>query len=280
MTDWSKKTWFITGCSTGFGRMIAEAVVARGGRVVASARDTSSLADLVAKSDGRVITPRVDVTRPDEIRNAVREAEAAFGGIDVLVNNAGYGFIGGIEESSDQEIHDQFDVNFFGLAAMTRAVLPGMRARRSGFIVNISSIVGLCGMPSSGWYSASKFALEGLSESLAEEMRPFGIGVMIVEPGPFRTDFSGRSIRFPANPIADYQNAAETRAYATANDGKQPGDPVRGAEAIVDALNHPEPPLRLLLGKMASDMAEAIHTKRVDEVRRWRDVAVSTDYPE
>jgi NAD(P)-dependent dehydrogenase (short-subunit alcohol dehydrogenase family) len=280
MTPWSKRTWLITGSSTGLGRATAEAVLEKGGRVVATARDPSVLADLVARGKGRVLTPRLDVADANQVVAAVAEAERAFGGIDVLVNNAGYGFLGGIEESSAAEIRAQFDVNFFGLVAVTQAVLPGMRRRKSGYVVNMSSIVGLCGMPAAGFYAASKFAVEGMSEGLAAEGGPLGIQVMVVEPGPFRTDFNGRSIRKPARVIADYENAVAVRNQSVSDDGLQPGDPVRAAHAMIRAMEQDVPPFRLPLGKLASDMAAGIHQARGAEVSAWRDLAIGADFPE
>lgn len=252
----------------------------KGGRVIASARDPSTLADLVAQGQGRVLAPRLDVTDPEQIAAAVAEAEQVFGGIDVLVNNAGYGFLGGVEESSAAEIRAQFDVNFFGLVGVTQAVLPGMRARKSGYVINMSSIVGLCGMPAAGIYAASKFAVEGLSEGLAAEGGPLGIKVLLVEPGPFRTDFNGRSIRTPARTIADYDTAVAVRRKSTQDDGLQPGDPVRAAHVMIDAMERDAPPFRLPLGMLASDMAAGIHQARGVEVAQWRDLAIAADFPE
>src|ERR1700722_9393113 len=192
MTQWSRKSWLVTGANAGFGRAVCEEVLARGGKVVATARDPNSLAALVDKSNGRALALPLDVTKTTQIAAAVEGAEA-LGGVDVLVNNAGYGFLGGVEESEDREIRAMFEVNFFGAAAMMRAVLPGMRAKGAGYIINVSSIAGIFGGPAGGYYSGTKFGLEGLSESLAIEGEPLGIRVLIMELGAFRTDFFGRS---------------------------------------------------------------------------------------
>ena len=279
MTDWSARTWFITGSSAGFGRTIAEAVLARGGRVVATARNPATLADLVAGAGDRAIALPLDVTKPDQIADAVAQAEA-WGGIDVLVNNAGYGFISGIEEASDAEVRAQFETNFFGLAALTRAVLPGMRARRSGFVINLSSIAGIAGNAATGYYSATKFAVEGLTESLAKEGAPLGIRAMIVEPGAFRTDFAGRSIRVAADAIEDYAEVISRKAMLAGYDGTQAGDPVRAAEAIIAAVESETPPLRLLLGRVASETARTVHAARLAEAEAGHERAVAADYPE
>ena len=186
-------TWFITGCSTGLGRALAQAVLANGWNAVVTARNPQSIADVAADRAGSALALKLDVTDSGQIAEAVRQAEARFGGIDVLVNNAGYGYRGAVEEASDSEIRALFDTNFFGLVAMTQAVLPGMRARESGYIINISSVGGRMAAPGSGFYSATKFAVEGMSDALRKELKPLGIGVMVVEPSGFRTDFAGRS---------------------------------------------------------------------------------------
>lgn len=278
MRGWGTKSWFITGASSGFGQSIARAVLARGGRVIATARDRTALDELVATGDGRAIALPLDVRDPAQIEAAIRAAEA-HGGFDVLLNNAGYGFLGGVEESADSEIAAQMDVNFFGPLRLTRAALPMLRARGSAYIVNMSSIAGLRGHMGAGFYSASKFALEGLSESLAEEMSSFGIGVLIVEPGFFRTDFSGRSIAGPASPHPAYPFLAKMRAWAGSVDGAQPGDPDAAAPAILAAMDSETPPLRLLLGSDAYGFADDVLIRRRAEVDAWRAVSASTDYP-
>ena len=236
--------WFITGCSTGFGRELARLVLERGWRAVVTARKPDQVADLVERHKDRALALALDVTDGAQIAATAKAAQDRFGGIDVLVNNAGYGYLAAVEEGEDAEVRAMFEANFFGLAAMTRAVLPGMRARRSGCIVNISSIGGLASFPATGYYHATKYAVEGLSESLAQEVGPLGIKVVIVEPGPFRTNWAGPSIKQSAIRLADYEpTAGARRAQTEARSGKQPGDPVRAAEAIIAAVEAAEPPM-------------------------------------
>lgn len=278
MTIWGRKSWFITGASSGFGRSIARAVLAQGGQVIATARDVTALDDLVAAGDGRAVALPLDVRDPAQIDAAIRAAEAQ-GGFDVLLNNAGYGFLGGVEESSDAEISAQLDVNFFGPLRLIRAALPMLRTRGSSYIVNMSSIAGWRGHMGAGLYSASKFALEGLSESLAEEMSSFGVGVLIVEPGFFRTDFSGRSIAEPASPHPAYPFLAKMRSWAGSVDGVQPGDPDAAGPAIFAAMDSDTPPLRLLLGRDAYGFADDVLKQRRAEIDAWRGLSESTDFP-
>ncbi|MCA1404876.1 SDR family NAD(P)-dependent oxidoreductase [Ensifer sp. IC3342] len=274
------QTWFITGCSTGFGRALAEHVIALGHNVVVTARDAAQVADLSALAPDRTLALALDVTRTDEIALATRAAEQRFGHIDVLVNNAGVGYFGAFEESDMDAVRAMFEVNVWGLANMTRAALPGMRRRRSGTIVNISSIGGLRSVPSLSFYAASKFAVEALSEGLSKETEPLGIKVLIVEPGPFRTDWAGRSAGEATVSINDYEDTAgavwrRIRGYR----GKQPGDPERAARAIVMAVNAAEPPLRLLLGREALAGARA----KLDALRKdfdaWAEVTEGADFP-
>lgn len=273
--------WFITGCSTGFGRELATAVLARGDRVVATARNRESLDDLVAAQPDRALALRLDVTKPDDIDTAIAEAETRFGGIDVLVNNAGYGYLAAIEEGEDAAVRALFETNLFGLIAITKAVLPGMRKRRRGHIVNISSIGGLVGFGATGYYHATKFAVEGLSESLALETAPLGIRVTIVEPGPFRTDWAGRSIQQSTTEIADYDATAGARRHETAaRSGRQPGDPRRAAEAIIAAVEAREPPLHLVLGRPALELARKKIASLTADLDRWESLTLSADFPE
>ena len=274
------ENWFITGCSTGLGRALATAVLERGQRAVVTARDPAQVADLVAPHGDRALALPLDVTDHAQVVDAVKRAEAAFGRIDVLVNNAGYGYLAAIEEGEDDEVRKLFDANVFGLADVTRAVLPGMRARRGGHVVNVSSLGGLAAFGATGYYHATKFAVEGLSESLAAEVAPLGIKVTLVEPAAFRTNWSGPSMRQSATRIDDYaETAGARRAATTATYGRQPGDPVRAAEAILTAVDAPEPPLRLLLGKAAYDIA----TARLDTLRStfdtWRETTLGADFP-
>jgi NAD(P)-dependent dehydrogenase (short-subunit alcohol dehydrogenase family) len=273
--------WFITGCSSGFGREIAKLILARGGRAVVTARDPDQLSALVAGHGDRALPLRLDVTDTATIRQAVAEAEARFGRIDVLVNTAGYGYLAAIEEGEEAGIRAQFETNVFGLVAVIQQVLPGMRARRRGHIVNFSSLGGLVAFAATGYYHATKFAVEALSESLWHETSPLGIGVTIVEPGAFRTDWAGRSMVESPTVIADYAETAGRRRQQTrAVSGHQPGDPVRGAAAVIAAVEAAEPPLRLLLGGPALKIAYA----RLDALRAnfdsWRDTTLSADYPQ
>lgn len=280
MSENNAPVWLITGCSTGLGRALATAVLERGLRAVVTARDPERVADLVAAHPGRALAVALDVTDPQQITEAVAEARRVFGQIDVLVNNAGYGYLAAVEEGEDAEIRALFEANVFGLMALTRAVLPGMRARRSGHIVSVSSLGGLAAFGATGYYHATKFAVEGFSESLAAEVGPLGIGVTIVEPAAFRTNWSGPSMRESAIRIDDYAGTAGARRTSTlATYGKQPGDPDRAATAVIDAVASAEPPLRLLLGQAAYDIA----TARLDTLRKtfddWRDVTLSADFP-
>lgn len=280
MTTPSTPVWFITGCSTGFGRELAKLVLARGWRAVVTARNAAQVADIVAGHDDRALALALDVTDAAEIAAAVKAAEARFGAIDVLVNNAGYGYQATVEEGIDAEIRAQFDANVFGLFAMTRAVLPGMRSRRRGHVVNITSVAGLIGFPGSGYYSASKHAVEGLSDALRAEVDEFGIKVTCVEPGPFRTDWAGRSLHQTRTAIPDYKATADARIAATAaGSGKQPGDPVRAAEAMIRITELAAPPRHLVLGAFGFDAVTKKLRARLDEIESLRDVSLGADFP-
>jgi NAD(P)-dependent dehydrogenase (short-subunit alcohol dehydrogenase family) len=281
MAQKNSAVWFITGCSTGFGRELAKMLLDRGYRAVVTARNPQQIQDLAAGRDGQALALQLDVTNASDVAEAVKKAETAFGGIDVLVNNAGYGYLSAVEEGEDEEVRAMFEANFFGLARLTQAVLPGMRKRHRGAIVNISSIGGLVGFPGVGFYNATKFAVEGLTEALAKEVAPFGIKAIIVEPGPFRTDWAGRSIKTPAKPIADYAGTAGARREAiTGGSGKQAGDPVRACEAIIKTVESEKPPLRLVLGRMALDTARAKVKQLQADLDGWKDTSLSADYPE
>jgi NAD(P)-dependent dehydrogenase (short-subunit alcohol dehydrogenase family) len=276
----SKPVWFITGCSTGLGRELAKLLLERGYRVVATARDQAKIADLVAAHERTGLALKLDVDKEADIVAAVKAARERFGRIDVLVNNAGYGYLAAVEEGEDADVRAMFETNFFGLAAMTRAVLPIMRAQKSGAIVNISSIGGFIGFPGSGYYAATKFAVEGLSESLSKEVGPLGIKVTIVEPGPFRTDWAGRSLKAPKKLIDAYANTAHVRRREIqGRSGSQAGDPVRASQAIVAAVEQERPPLRLPLGAVAY---EAIGVE-ISALRKEHDAleaaARGADYP-
>ncbi len=273
--------WFITGCSTGFGRELAKLVLARGYQVAATARDTNKLGDIIAGQKDRALALELDVTNDQQIVETVKQAQQVFGCIDVLVNNAGYGYLGAIEESDENEVRAMFETNFWGLAKLIHTILPSMRKRRKGCIVNISSLGGFVGFPGVGYYNASKFAVEGLSEALAREVSPFGIKVMIVEPGPFRTDWAGRSIKRSNKQIPDYSITAGQLSLNISNSsGSQPGDPVRAAQAIIKAVEAPDTPLRLLLGKMAYDIANAELDAIHENFLKWEKLTLSADFPD
>jgi NAD(P)-dependent dehydrogenase (short-subunit alcohol dehydrogenase family) len=278
--DVSKPVWLITGCSTGFGRELAGLALRCGHRVVATARDIARLGDLVADYPTIAIALALDVTNGQQTTRAVATAERAFGRIDVLVNNAGYGYLAAVEEGEDEEIRAMFETNLFGLVALTKAVLPGMRARRHGHIINISSIGGLVGNPGSGYYNATKFAVEGLSEALAKEVEPLGIRVTAVEPGPFRTDWAGRSLKQTRQPIAAYaETAGARRAQVSGRSGKQPGDPARAAAAIMQIVGAPKPPRHLVLGRPALDIIRTKLSDLADEIDEWAATTLGADFP-
>ena len=272
------QTWLITGASAGIGRALGEAVIARGGNLVATARNPANLDGLVALAPDRVLATRLDVTDQAQIDEALAAAEARFGQVDVVVNNAGFGFLAAIEEASDAEVRTLFDANVFGLAAVTRSVLPAMRKRGAGRIINISSMSGFRASPGVGYYAASKWAVEAMSEALAKEVALLGIGVLIVEPGPFRTDFAGRSLLRPANEIADYTVANQIRAGSQKGSGNEPGDPVRAAEQIIDtALAGTQ--LRLVVGQMGYDGIIGALDERKQSVELSRELAGQADFP-
>ncbi len=280
MTLSADPVWFITGCSTGFGRALAERVLARGWRVVATARDAARVAHLADGADDRVLALALDVTDPAQVAAAVTTAEARFGQIDVLVNNAGYGYQASIEEGEDDEIRAQFEANVFGLFALTRAVLPGMRARGSGHVINITSVAGLVGFPGSGYYAASKHAVEGFTDALAAEGAPIGIHATCVEPGPFRTDWAGRSLRQTPVRIDAYAETAGVRLDSTRGySGTQPGDPVRAAEAMIALAEEDTPPRHMVLGAFGMDAVTDRLRARLAEIEGRRAASVATDFP-
>jgi NAD(P)-dependent dehydrogenase (short-subunit alcohol dehydrogenase family) len=272
--------WFITGCTTGFGRELAKLVLDRGWRAVVTGRGKARLADLVQGHDANALALDLDVTDQAQIDAAVKAALDRFGRIDVLVNNAGYGYQSSVEEGDDQAIRAQFDANVFGLFAMTRAVLPSMRAQRSGHILNISSVAGLVGFASSGYYAASKHAVEGFSDSLLAEVAPLGIKVTVIEPGPFRTLWAGPSLKQSRSQLADYQETAQARMEQMSSySGQQPGDPVRAAQAMIAVTERPNPPRHLVLGKFGFENATAKLKARLAEIESQKDIALGADYP-
>jgi NAD(P)-dependent dehydrogenase (short-subunit alcohol dehydrogenase family) len=272
--------WLITGCSSGIGREIAIAALEKKFRVVLTARNPETIEDLRARYPESAIVVALDVTDPEQIEAAIAAADRAFGGVDVLCNNAGYGYMAGIEEGDEAEVRAMFETNFFGPLATIRAVLPQMRRRRSGYIINISSQAGLMSNPGTAYYSATKFALEGLTEGLAREVKPFGIRVTAVEPGPFRTEWSGRSLKQIASPIADYAGTVGARrAGITDMHGKFPGDPRRAGQAIVALYDVAEPPLQLLLGGPVYHSYRAKLDGVVASLKAWETVTLATDFP-
>lgn len=271
-------TWLITGCSTGLGRALAEAVIAAGHNAVVTARDAARVADLADATPDRVLAVALDVTNPGQVAAAARQADERFGGVDVLVNNAGYGYRGAIEEGDDADVRALFETHFFGTVAMIKAVLPGMRARRSGAIVNISSIGVQLNPVGSGYYAAAKAAIEGISGALRGELAPLGISVTVVEPGAFRTDFAGRSLTQSATVIDDYATTAGQRRIE--NDtmhGNQQGDPAKAGTAIIAAVESPEPPGFLLLGPDAVFAYRYVADARAAEIAKWEQLSTSTN---
>jgi len=278
--DDTTPVWLITGCSTGFGEALARLVLARGWRAAVTARDKARLAALVEGAGERALALDLDVTDAAQVKAAVAAAEAKFGRIDVLVNNAGYGYQSSIEEGDEAEIRAQFDANVFGLFALTRAVLPGMRKARKGHVINITSVAGYIGYQGSGYYAASKHAVEGFSDALAFEGAPLGIRVTCVAPGPFRTDWAGRSLKQTPNRIADYAETAGARMAATTErSGNQPGDPQRAAEAMIHITQIDQPPRHLVLGAIGFGAVTERLRNTVAEIESWRETAIGADFP-
>jgi NAD(P)-dependent dehydrogenase (short-subunit alcohol dehydrogenase family) len=277
----TSKIWFITGTSTGFGRLLAEQVLKAGGKVLATARKAEHIADLQQKYPDSARTFALDVTQPEQIESVAKDAIAAFGRVDVLVNNAGYGIAGGIEEATEGEFLPVIETNVLGVIRVTRAFLPQFRKQRSGHILMLSSIAGLVGQQGWGYYNTSKFAVEGFSESLAQEMAPLGIKVTIIEPGPFRTDFLGRSGVMVKRHIADYdETVGKTREYFYDQPGKQKGDPQKAVQAMMDVVESPNPPLHLLLGALAYNRFKGKLERWQQEMAAYENVTLGADFPE
>lgn len=276
----ARPVWLITGCSTGFGLELAKQVIARGDRAVVTARDKRRLASLVAGHESTTLALDLDVTRAEQVEASVTSAIERFGQIDILVNNAGYGYLATVEEGEEDEIRRLFDANVFGLFALTRAVLPVMRRQRRGHIINISSVAGFIGYPGSGYYAASKHAVEGWSDSLAAEVKPLGIQVTCIEPGPSRTDWAGRSMIQTPNSIAEYADSVASRlASVKEQSGKQPGDPVRIASAIINVALSERAPRHFVMGAFGVDAVTKELRTSLAEVEAWREPGVSTDAP-
>ena len=271
------RTWFITGASSGFGAAFARHALELGDQVVATARNPDTLRELAARDPRRVLALALDVTRPGQAGQAVEQALRHFGRIDVLVNNAGYGIVGAVEETPEDELRAQMETNFFGAVALIQAVVPHMREQRAGAIVNISSLGGQVSFAGFGAYSASKFALEGLSEALAQELAPFGIRVLIVEPGAFRTGFAGSGALKSMPELRAYQDVVGgTRRFAQGMHGTQAGDPMKAARAVSRALQAPDTPLRLQLGQDAVDSVREHAQRMLRELEAWESVALDT----
>ncbi len=272
--------WFITGASRGFGLEIAREALSRGDSVVATARNPQSVLDALPDAGDRLVAVRLDVNDTDQVHAAVDTALARFGRIDVLVNNAGRGLLGAVEEVSDHEVRAVFDVNVFALLTVTRAVLPQMRAQRSGLIINLSSMAGFVVWPGWGAYSATKFAVEAFSEAMTHELAPLGIRAISVEPGPFRTDFlAAGSLEIAEAEIADYEaSGGAARQWAIDNNNAQEGDPVKAAKVIVDLAARPDLPERIQLGTSAVDQVAAKLDRTARDQQQWRDISLSTDY--
>jgi NAD(P)-dependent dehydrogenase (short-subunit alcohol dehydrogenase family) len=274
-----KRNWLITGCSTGLGRALAEVLIAKGESVIATARKPEELRNLVAGHDNARAL-KLDVTVAADIKAAAAEAEK-LGGCDVLVNNAGYGYLTAIEEGDEQGYRAQFETNVFGLIAMTKAVLPAMRKRGSGHILNIASVGGLVGNPGSGYYAGTKFAVVGFSEALSKEVAAFGIKVTVVEPGPFRTDWAGRSLQSSPHPIEAYAETVHARLKQVSGySGRQVGDPVRAAEAMITVVNSADPPVNLVLGAPGLKVVREKLAALTAEIDRWEALTLSADYPD
>ncbi|MCB8878145.1 oxidoreductase [Acidisoma silvae] len=282
MAEAQSPVWLITGCSTGFGRELALRVIKKGWRVIVTARNTDQIADLISAGYDKsfVLALALDITKAADIDTVISRAKSQFGRIDVLVNNAGYGYQSSVEEGDDAEIRAQFDTNVFGLFALTRAVLPMMRAQHSGHIINVTSVAGLMGFPGSGYYAASKHAIEGWSDSLLAEVKPLGIHVTCVEPGPFRTDWAGRSLRQTITKITDYAKTAGERMSGIKDiSGTQAGDPGRASDIMIRLTQQANPPRHLVLGAIGFENVTKQLKARLDEIQGEKDTALAADFP-
>ncbi len=273
------RVWLITGCSSGFGRALVTMLLSRGQRVIATARQSASLTELVARYPETCRVLPLDVTDAVQVKSVIAEAATAWGQLDVIVNNAGYGLVGAFEELGADQIARNFSVNFFGALEVIRAALPVLRAQSSGHIVNISAAAVISNYAGFSIYGASKWALEGVSESLAAELKPLGIKVTIVQPGPFRTDFISRSLERAGNHLADYdRTSGKFLRFLETIEGKQPGDPAKAAQAIIAAVESDTPPLRLVLGKYANDKTRKKFADAGKERAAWEHIGVPTDF--
>ena len=275
----NSKVWFITGSNSGFGRSLTEAVLAKGDNVVATTRHPEEIEDLVKQYPDTVKTVTLDITKSDEISNAIDTAISTFGQVDILVNNAGFGTLGAVEEIEDEQVRQQFEVNCFGTLNLTKALLPHFRQRKSGHILNVSSVGGFTAFPGTGIYCATKFAIEGYSEALAKEITPLGIKLTLVEPGAFRTDFAGDSLATPENPIDDYEETAHKFVKMQEEmSGEQPGNPDKAAQAMIKVVESDNPPMRLVLGEDALKATRQKIETFQKELKEWEDVTLSTSF--
>ncbi|MET3937688.1 NADP-dependent 3-hydroxy acid dehydrogenase YdfG [Paenibacillus sp. PvP094] len=275
-----KKVWFITGCSTGFGRQIAVQAIEAGYKVVVTARRVEQIQDIVSGHEENTLALPLDVTNDDQIKDAVQQTIDKFGRIDVLVNNAGIGYFSSVEESLEEETRRMFEINFWGLMHMTNVVLPHMRAQKSGHIINFSSIGGLTSFPTLGYYHATKYAVEGISESLAKELTPFNIAVTLIEPSGFRTDWGGRSSVKTDTQIPELKDSfvGQMLQGVQQNGGQESGDPVKAAAAVIKVVETPSPPLRLLLGKAAYQAATHKFTGLLSDIEEWKEITLNADF--
>lgn len=275
-----EKVWIITGCSTGFGRHIAKHAINAGYKVAVTARNVEAIRDITEGHEENTLTLPLDVTNKDQINSVVSETIEKFGHIDVLVNNAGIGYFASVEESIEEETRNMFEINFWGLMHMTNAVLPYMRNRRSGHIINFSSIGGLASFPTLGYYHATKYALEGISESLAQEVASLNIHVTLIEPGAFRTDWGGRSSVKTETQISDYSESSvgQMLNYLQQGGGQEPGDPAKAAEAVIMITQADNPPLRLLLGEGAYLGATTKFTNLLASIEEWKETTLNADF--
>ncbi|PWU03381.1 MAG: short-chain dehydrogenase/reductase [Bacteroidetes bacterium] len=274
-----KKNWFITGISSGLGKALADAVIAKGDFLIGSFRKDEQTKLFNDQHQGKAFAYTLDVRDYKKVEKVIRDIESRIGQIDVLVNNAGYGILGAIEEVSLDEVREQMETNFFATLNITQLVLPLMRKRKSGSIIQMSSGSGIKSTPGFGIYNASKFALEGYSEALAAEVKPLGINVMLVEPGPFRTEFLAGSIYVAPKSISDYEaTAGQFKRIMADRNGQQDGDPVKGARAIIQAIESPKPPLRLVLGKLAIGTVQAKIESLQEDLRNWNEVGMATSF--
>jgi NAD(P)-dependent dehydrogenase (short-subunit alcohol dehydrogenase family) len=275
----SNKTWLITGCSTGLGRAFAQEVLKIGYNAVVTSRNPKDIQDIVENYPETALGLALDVTDKDQINAVVKQAEAKFGSIDVLVNNAGFGYRSAVEEANDDQVNALFNTNFFGTVNMLKAVLPIMRKQKSGTIFNVSSIAGRYSNPGSGYYSATKFAVEGMSDALSKEVAPLGIRVVVIEPGAFRTDFAGRSLTGTHTEISDYkETAGKRRKENDHTGGTQPGNPQLAAKSIIKISESESVPFRLLLGTDAIQLTRTELENQLKELEAWKEISLSTDY--